>query len=352
MPFARIRAWDRSRRGQSSTPSSTSPTRPTNLITPLRLGLALMVVLSHAFSLSGNPEPLGAITHNRLTLGLVAVLAFFALSGMLITASGERLGRRRFVWHRFLRLYPAFWVCLAITGFAVAALGPATLREAVEYFRANGSIVLRQYSVSGEPFNTPIPHAVNQSMWTLGSEAGCYIVVMLFARRRWWAPAMFVGVLGLGLLFPVAPGIRFVLPLWMAFAAGAFIYKFRVPTGPVLMTGAAVFLAVAIVTHRPNYVAIPAIAILAIGLGRLQGRWRLPDLSYGTYLYAFPVMQGLVILGMRDPLPLFLVTIAVVLPIAVASWYIIEKPALALKSWRGVAVRRYVHASDGVAAAE
>jgi peptidoglycan/LPS O-acetylase OafA/YrhL len=351
MPFARIRAWTGARRDQS-TPSSTSPARRTNLITPLRLGLATMVALSHSFTLSGNPEPIRVLSNDRLTFGSIAVLGFFALSGMLITASGERLGRRRFLWHRFLRLYPAFWACLAITAFVVAALGPATLRAAVEYVRANASIVMTQRSVAGEPFNTPFPHALNVSIWTLGPEAACYLAVALFARRRWWAPAMYLGLLG-GLLFlPIPKPIVAALPFAMAFAVGAFVYQFRVPTGRVVMSAAAVALALAIVADGANFLSVPAIAILAIGLGRLQATWRLPDLSYGTYLYAWPVMQGFVILGMRDPLTLFTVTIAAVLPIAAASWYLLEKPALALKSWRGVTFRRHILARAGVGATE
>jgi peptidoglycan/LPS O-acetylase OafA/YrhL len=349
MAWARSGPWARVREHSGATASSSSAARPTNLITPLRLGLATIVALSHAFPLTGNAEPIAVLSHKHLTLGTIAVLAFFALSGMLITASGERLSRGRFLWHRFLRLYPAYWVCLAVTGSLVAAIGPATIGDSVEYLRANASIVVNQYSVAGEPFNTPYRHALNGSIWTLGSEAGCYIVVVLFARRRWWAPTMFFGLLGL--LF-LRVGYRAELPLGMAFAVGAFVHQFRVPTGRLVMVGAALVLAASILTHRAEFVAVPAISVLAIGLGRIEFRWRLPDLSYGTYLYAFPVMQGFATLGIRDPLPLFAVTMAAVLPIAAASWHVIEKPALALKSWRGVTLRRDVPARGAVAAAD
>jgi peptidoglycan/LPS O-acetylase OafA/YrhL len=63
------------------------------------------------------------------------------------------------------------------------------------------------------------------------------------------------------------------------------------------------------------------------------------DLSYGTYLYAFPLQQILVMKGVADPLLLFAIATPIVLVIAALSWFFIEKPALRLKDvrwpWRG-----------------
>jgi hypothetical protein len=56
------------------------------------------------------------------------------------------------------------------------------------------------------------------------------------------------------------------------------------------------------------------------------------DISYGVYLYAWPV-SSLIILHDRhiSPLVLALVTFGILLPICYASWYLIEKPATGLK---------------------
>ena len=48
---------------------------------------------------------------------------FFVLSGFLISRSGLRspsLGR--FLWHRFLRIFPGYWVCLLICALVFGPL--------------------------------------------------------------------------------------------------------------------------------------------------------------------------------------------------------------------------------------
>lgn len=57
------------------------------------------------------------------------------------------------------------------------------------------------------------------------------------------------------------------------------------------------------------------------------------DISYGVYIYAFLVQQMLVWwfgTGVA-PTTLSLLTVAMVTPIATASWFFVEKPALSLK---------------------
>jgi len=60
------------------------------------------------------------------------------------------------------------------------------------------------------------------------------------------------------------------------------------------------------------------------------------DYSYGVYIYAFPVQQVLVVWGANrwGYWPYTLLAVASVLPFAVASWWIIEKHALRLKTMR------------------
>jgi peptidoglycan/LPS O-acetylase OafA/YrhL len=58
------------------------------------------------------------------------------------------------------------------------------------------------------------------------------------------------------------------------------------------------------------------------------------DLSYGTYLYAFPVQQMLAAVGIRNSLEMFALAVPLTLLLAAASWFIVEKPCLKLKSRR------------------
>jgi peptidoglycan/LPS O-acetylase OafA/YrhL len=75
-----------------------------------------------------------------------------------------------------------------------------------------------------------------------------------------------------------------------------------------------------------------AVAWLAyVPAGRMRGYNRLGDYSYGIYIYAFPI-QGLVawMFGTIGPgWHILLAAIPTVL-LSVASWHLVEKPALGL----------------------
>ncbi len=75
-------------------------------------------------------------------------------------------------------------------------------------------------------------------------------------------------------------------------------------------------------------------AYLVIASGALLKRLSLRnDLSYGVYIYAFPIQQLLVIMGLATlrVFPFFIVATLVTLPLAAMSWFVVEKRALALK---------------------
>ena len=82
----------------------------------------------------------------------------------------------------------------------------------------------------------------------------------------------------------------------------------------------------------------PAYAYGILTLGALiRVPWcRRNDISYGMYIYAWPVQVILLMLG-SEPLGWVLnalLTIVVTVPIAWFSWRYIEKPAMALKHWQ------------------
>ena len=86
----------------------------------LRFFFAAVVIWSHGSTMGGyaSVEPLARLIHGAATAGFLAVGGFFVLSGFLITRSYEYVGAPgRFVWHRFLRIFPGFWICLAVTAF-------------------------------------------------------------------------------------------------------------------------------------------------------------------------------------------------------------------------------------------
>ena len=79
--------------------------------------------------------------------------------------------------------------------------------------------------------------------------------------------------------------------------------------------------------------AAPAIAYLCLYLGLELARFsRLVlrhDLSYGVYIYAFPIQQALLLsgLGSLGWAAFTCLSIACTLPLAAASWFFVERPA-------------------------
>lgn len=180
-----------------------------NSIGFLRFLLATLVVFSHCYDLGGfGEEPLRSFTHAVYSFGELAVAGFFVLSGYLITQSynnTQALGR--FLWHRILRIFPAFWVCLIVTA---TIFGPLTylityshvagyLRWAptgpIHYITANFFLQIQQWGIDGLLSSVPHPVAFDGSLWTLHNEFTCYCFVAVLGfmgARRWMALAIYL----------------------------------------------------------------------------------------------------------------------------------------------------------------
>jgi len=72
---------------------------------------------------------------------------------------------------------------------------------------------------------------------------------------------------------------------------------------------------------------------------------RYGDISYGLYIYGWPVMQILVLLGVArlGPVPLAVASIVVTVPFALLSWRYVEAPCMHLKRGRRFLARRHTY---------
>lgn len=329
-----------------------------NALNAVRLALALLVIVWHSFPLSGNDIAFAPL---RQLLGEIAVDGFFAISGFLIVGSWMRNPQwGRFLLARVLRIFPAFWVCLLVTAFVIAPLatmlatgtgvvGTLSL-ENVTYVLRNSALRIFQPGIGDTPLGVPFDGVWNGSLWTLWWEFLCYLGVLALGvlgllRFRWTIPVLFAGAM-LALVATaygpiehalVVVGARFAV----MFAAGAVLqrYAHRIPlTWPLVAAAGAVTLASMLLPDYRIVGALPlAYAVFGIGALVTHPRWRFEhDLSYGTYIYAFPVQQVLASVGVHEwGIPVYWAgATAITLVLAAASWFLIERHALRLKPWR------------------
>lgn len=93
-------------------------------------------------------------------------------------------------------------------------------------------------------------------------------------------------------------------------------------------------------TSRPGFlyasVSMLPLIVLCASLSPVKGLSTITkyigDLSYGLYIYGFPVQQTLVYFFRPDANTLIISSILVTAVFAYMSWHLIEKPALKLKN--------------------
>lgn len=330
----------------------------------LRLGAALLVIFGHGFAVTNALVPLRDPIARALPLTasqMIGVMMFFVASGLLIVLSYERRPELvRFLVARALRLWPALIVCVFAWAFV---LGPMlSILPVREYFATGVPFVYFTHNISlyyddivgflpGVFAHNTDPPAVNISLWTLPIEARAYLIVAAIGatgllRRRWLTSALIAAAIGWFVLRPwythtAAVGFAYfgrVLLGMFGVGALACIWRrhVRASTGVMLL-----LFAMAIATRTRND-ATPllwlTIAYFVFWLAYVPKLPRMPrdwDLSYGTYLWGFPVQQCIGSLGVRDPYVLFALAVPAVLPIAAASWVLIERPMMQLKSRLG-----------------
>ena len=331
--------------------------RSHNGFSGLRLALALAVVVSHAFSVtSGNAldEPLARAT--GFTLGEHAVNGFFAVSGFLVAMSFDRRGLVDYLISRTLRILPGLVAAtLAVALVLGAAMSTLPLGEYLRdggvwrFVRGTLTTFKSNASLPGvfadNPYRSPLG-----TVWTLKYEVLCYLGVvvagLLGALRRRWVTPLVVAGFALALLVadamrPDLPkGLETALRLPLIFAVGAALYSgrevARLSVVPLAILGLACLLA----RHGPFYRTLLFVAegygTIWLGLSPWLARKAFDpkaDLSYGIYLYGWPLQQSLHALWPGvSALPLVLPALALTFPVAVASWYAIERPALRLKT--------------------
>lgn len=337
----------------------------------LRLLCALLVIVSHSYALLNlhGDEPLRKMTH-MMILSDIGLCGFFTISGYLILNS--LLNSKSIVSYlakRLLRIFPGLLVCLIVV-IAICSLfydgqiGYWLQKQTYSFLCNNLGLYTIQYEIpdvfANNPFNT-----VNGSLWTLAHEFTLYlcIVGLFFIRKHRVLLTILTAIaLVLCLIKNTCFANNFSNTVYLGLSVNSFaLFAQYFAIGMLMQLRnywqtnkerwivVSVCLVLALVgiyissSHLSIYlkpIIMLCVSVLFILLGEMywkclsDGIKHVGDMSYGVYIYSFPLQQILIaILPNITPVQLMCLTIAAVLPIAYVSWKCIEKPALSLKRY-------------------
>lgn len=328
----------------------------------LRLAAALLVVVGHAYPLAGYASP--AVAGN--TIQLLGVKIFLVISGYLVMQSWQRdPSAVRFAWRRALRIFPGL---ICVTAMCALGLGlvvtDLTWREYLHNVRTwsyfSNLLFYPQYDLPAVFTSNVYPTAVNGSLWSLPVEVAMYVL----GPVAWVVGARALRSANAGLIFAcvvMASGAILarrvyepMLPVIYGTAVSSFLdvahyfllgAVFNLPVlKRHLHAGIAVVAILFLAVMEPHRVASEVLLCLILPYGVLSigqrndsvSRWlaRHDDISYGIYLYGFPVQQ-LVSHWMSPDRHTPWTNTALALPmifcLALGSWRLVEQPCLTLK---------------------
>ena len=372
------------------------PTFQQNNFNLMRVVLAISVIFSHCYPIKYGLEVLDPTAHflrdqkdlpmdHAIDLGHLAVYGFFVISGYLVTMSWQRsLGIWDYLKKRILRIYPGFVIVSLLCALIV---GPLAADNTAAYWHQLGTegltffprLILLDLTVPPVFIHMPVSGAMNGSLWTIPFEFQCYLLVVLLGLaslrasrfipsniRRALPATLFAGAYLAYFLYcsgslAAMPGLlrlnefsfagRILTKIgashglgsrmYLYFISGMCLYlyrriiPFRLPLAIValaaLLASIYVLPVIAYVLPLAGSYLLLYIAFLPSPFSRVGTKH---DLSYGLYLYAFPVQQLLVHYfdAQLSIAALFFSALIVTAGLAFLSWKFIEAPSLRLKN--------------------
>ena len=317
----------------------------------LRIVLSVAVLVAHSVALSTGTDK--AMWDGPWRFGLAAILPmFFALSGFLVTGSLQRVRLHQFFTLRLVRLIPALAVEIALSAIVIGLL--VTTLSASTYLQSHKFLVyffniigLIHYELPGVFANNPYPNVINGQLWTIPFELECYfslaiLAILRIVNRR----GLFVVVVAAVCIIATAQILavhtidhtshvsgRMLVMSFLA-AVAIYLYKDRLPFSNRLGIGALVLSAMLLEVPELRYLAVFPIAYTTIWLGLMRPP-AIPfgDLSYGVYLFHYPVQQCVVyaLPAVRTWWALTLISLPLTAVCAWLSWTLIEHPVLVRK---------------------
>ena len=338
----------------------------------LRFLFACFVIITHSFPLTGNlesKEPLMQITNGQLSFSFIGLKGFFIISGYLIYQSFERSRTIiSFLWKRVLRIFPAFILMSFIVTFILGLI--ASDLNVINYLKDHGTYFYFFDSINlfFHEYNSCLPGVfvsnshgceVNGSLWTISYEFLFYIAfIFIFFLKKYKLvlKGLFTGILLLLLflqfkyinpyfkqevyLLGSSIGIKALIDFGIYFIAGILLSLYKIEEIKkrnwltlILLVIFLISLCLNVFRFLSPFVLSPIVIMLGLRKASfLPFLRKTGDLSYGIYLWAFPIQQTLAQYLNPSPFLMIILTTLICIPFAYMSWHKIEKPALELKS--------------------
>ncbi|CAN5664924.1 acyltransferase [soil metagenome] len=330
-----------------------------NNFTFLRHLAAFLVLYAHCITVNGQEEFIFRLTLRRLELSSFGVKIFFVISGYLVTNSLlQSKNAVHFVRNRILRLWPAL---ISVTFLLAMVAGPmlSTLRISAYFnnaqtwlFLIRNILFLPVYYLPGV-FNG---QAVNSTFWSIFFEAVCYAGLIILGKRflcrhtrglaiswvlvaiwKYAVPPLFRWPT---FLHPYSYGISDMMFLFYSASIWLLVSKGKNFSAKRIYISALVVFLLSFITVIPLKLSVflqdASLIFFVIEWGRAKPVFKWPnwDISYGTYLLAFPI--EMIFLhhtqaNLYGSKMIFIVTLLVTIPLAFGCWYLVEKPALKAK---------------------
>lgn len=325
----------------------------------LRFIAAGLVIISHSFALAGGYiEPaLGSST-----LGTIGVYIFFIMSGFLVAKSWDLHPRvAAFIGKRMLRILPGL---AAATLFVMLVVGPVFTSVPVKDYLShpqtiaylgNVGLFSLNYNLPGVFEHNSFASNANGSLWTLPYEFVAYIFLALagtigLLKRRFNLIFSVAGLIGLMYLFififssteqkVLDLQLNYIPRMFAYFGIGVIAYQHRRSIVLHELPAILAFVAVACSPWLPGQFCIRLIAMsyLVLYLALAKSKYahsfaRYGDISYGMYIYAWPVQQAVFVIthGNIGPLRMAAYSFPIIMVLAALSWHFVEKPFLKMK---------------------
>lgn len=331
----------------------------------IRFLAALQVVIVHGHHHFG-------IEYGKSFIMILSVFPgvpiFFVTSGFLISASLERsTSLSSYFQNRFLRIYPALWVCFIISvatififsspSFTMKELGLWALAQLTigQFYNPD---FLRDYGVG----------VLNGSLWTIPIEIQFYIFLpllyMFFNKIKWNSIILFImmiffigisryyinGYAGSENILIKIIGVSLPLYLYM-FLFGVFLQRklefIEKYLANKFIYWLSIYLAFVLASYSLGFIYggndINPLLALLLALLTMSAAYSKTsvfsvflkeyDISYGIYIYHMVFVNILLQIAIFSPSINMLIMFIATILTAVLSWKIIEKPSLSLKKY-------------------